>query len=306
MSMSVQLSQAQDGKRPQDNDLKLLLADDLREAQVYISSSIPNHITKITTSKLQALIDRKKVIIIEHTIRQSLRLDDAAGVDCLSNEEIFVKLARMGYEKPRISNGFSVVDTPLFDGMLVQQQVQAVEDAAEDVDDDYEEDASKQGGIAKLDVDENVTLVDVEEDIMQDTDEAEPAEVEEDEAFSRQLEAGLNANINCDDVMKQVKRRENKRKRNSLNKDAAKKQRIDEEAEELKTHLQIVANDDDDDDVYTEATPLALKIPVVDYQIQHEHNKPYYKIIRADGARQLFLSFITLLKNFNREDLEAL
>nr|GEX31515.1 hypothetical protein [Tanacetum cinerariifolium] len=40
--------------------------------------------------------------------------------------------------------------------------------------------------------------------------------------------------------------------------DIAKKQRIDEEAEELKTHLQIV--DNDDDDVYTEATPLASKI----------------------------------------------
>nr|GEU40854.1 hypothetical protein [Tanacetum cinerariifolium] len=50
--------------------------------------------------KLQALIDRKKVIIIEDTIRQNLRLDDANGVDCLPNEEIFVELARMGYEKP--------------------------------------------------------------------------------------------------------------------------------------------------------------------------------------------------------------
>nr|GEW24903.1 putative ribonuclease H-like domain-containing protein [Tanacetum cinerariifolium] len=39
---------------------------------------------------------------------------------------------------------------------------------------------------------------------------------------------------------------------------AAKKQKLDEEVEELKKHLQIVLNDDDD--VYTEATPLALKI----------------------------------------------
>nr|GEU47963.1 retrovirus-related Pol polyprotein from transposon TNT 1-94 [Tanacetum cinerariifolium] len=54
------------------------------------------------------------------------------------------------------------------------------------------------------------------------------------------------------------------------------------------------------------ATPLALKIPVVDYQIHHENNKTYYKIIRADGTHKLFLSFITLLKNFDREDLETL
>nr|GEY77295.1 putative ribonuclease H-like domain-containing protein [Tanacetum cinerariifolium] len=46
-------------------------------------------------------------------------------------------------------------------------------------------------------------------------------------------------------------------KGNNLNQDAAKKHRIDEEKEELKTHLQIIANDDDD--VYTEATPIALK-----------------------------------------------
>nr|GEU86477.1 hypothetical protein [Tanacetum cinerariifolium] len=38
----------------------------------------------------------------------------------------------------RIGKGFSRVDTPLFDGMLVQQQVQVVEDAAEDEDDHNE------------------------------------------------------------------------------------------------------------------------------------------------------------------------
>nr|GEY42156.1 putative ribonuclease H-like domain-containing protein [Tanacetum cinerariifolium] len=38
----------------------------------------------------------------------------------------------------RIGKGLSRVDTPLFDGMLVQQQVQDVEDAAEDEDDDNE------------------------------------------------------------------------------------------------------------------------------------------------------------------------
>nr|GFA07155.1 hypothetical protein [Tanacetum cinerariifolium] len=67
---------------------------------------------------------------------------------------------------------------------------------------------------------------------------------------------------------------------------------------------QTVPNDEDD--VYIEATPLALKVPVVDYKIHTEHNKPYYKIIRADGSHQLFLSFIIMLRNFDREDLEML
>nr|GEV28469.1 hypothetical protein [Tanacetum cinerariifolium] len=74
--------------------------------------------------------------------------------------------------------------------------------------------------------------------------------------------------------------------------------------EELKTYLQIVPHYKDD--VYTETTPLALKVPVVDYQIHTEHNKPDYKIIRADGTHQLFLSFISLLRNFDIEDLEMM
>nr|GEU32107.1 hypothetical protein [Tanacetum cinerariifolium] len=64
---------------------------------------------------------------------------------------------------------------------------------------------------------------------------------------------------------------------------AAKKQKLDEEVEELKRHLQTVPNDEDD--VYTEATPFARKVPVVDYEIYNENNKPYYKIKRADERR---------------------
>nr|GEU78842.1 hypothetical protein [Tanacetum cinerariifolium] len=51
-------------------------------------------------TRLQAPIDRKKVVLTEATIRDVLRLDYAEGVDCLPNEEIFAELARMGYEKP--------------------------------------------------------------------------------------------------------------------------------------------------------------------------------------------------------------
>nr|GEY96426.1 hypothetical protein [Tanacetum cinerariifolium] len=57
-------------------------------------------------TRLQALVDKKKVVITEATIRDVLRLDDAEGVDCLPNEEIFAELARMGYEKPSIKVKF--------------------------------------------------------------------------------------------------------------------------------------------------------------------------------------------------------
>nr|GEV09781.1 hypothetical protein [Tanacetum cinerariifolium] len=118
----------------------------------------------IDWDKLQALVDKKKVVVTEATIREALRLDDAESVECLPNEEIFVELARMGYEKPstkltfykaffssqkqvgdlsthttnytfpalsqkvfanmrRVGKGFSGVETPLFEGILVAQEV---------------------------------------------------------------------------------------------------------------------------------------------------------------------------------------
>nr|GEX43660.1 hypothetical protein [Tanacetum cinerariifolium] len=57
-------------------------------------------IKKVKDVKLQALIDRKKVVVTEDIIRQDLRLDDADGVECLPTENIFAELARMGSEKP--------------------------------------------------------------------------------------------------------------------------------------------------------------------------------------------------------------
>nr|GEV13334.1 ribonuclease H-like domain, reverse transcriptase, RNA-dependent DNA polymerase [Tanacetum cinerariifolium] len=517
-----------------------------KQSVIATSSTEAKYVTSVSIKKLndvlrlQALLDRKKVIITKDSIRQALRLDDADSVDCLPNEEIFAELATMGYKKPstkltfykafflaqwkflihtilqcmsakrtawnefiyfmasaficlatvgdlssyntkytspaptqkvfanmrRVGKGFSGVDTPLFAGMMVPQQAQDVKDAAED-ENTFNEVSDEPtppspthatsppppqpehipsppqgeciqtggGGITELDEDEDVTLEEVDAKItkdadvqgrleesqakvyhldlehadkvlsMQETNKAEPAEVEEvlemvttatttitvapvpkesasrrrrgviiqdpkeaataslsvqsevkskdkgngnlveepkplkrqaqieqDEAFARELKAELNANINWNEVIEQVMRKERqdnivmryqalKRKpvteaharknmmvylKNmagfKMDFFKAKKQKIHEETEELKTHLQIVPNDEDD--VHTEATPLALKIFVVDYQIHHEHNKPFYKIIKADGTHQLFLSFITLLRSFNREDLE--
>nr|GEV26386.1 uncharacterized mitochondrial protein AtMg00810-like [Tanacetum cinerariifolium] len=51
-------------------------------------------------TRMQALVDKKKVVVTVAAIRDVLRLDDAEGVDCLPNEEIFAELASMGHEKP--------------------------------------------------------------------------------------------------------------------------------------------------------------------------------------------------------------
>nr|GFA62762.1 putative ribonuclease H-like domain-containing protein [Tanacetum cinerariifolium] len=88
---------------------------------------------------------------------------------------------------------------------------------------------------------------------------------------------------------------------------AAKRRRLREQAKEdenLKKQLEVVV--DEDDDVFIEATPIGRKVPVVNYEIVMINNKPRYKIIRADNTHRLYTSFITLLKNFDREDLEDL
>ncbi|GKF06870.1 hypothetical protein Tco_0037538 [Tanacetum coccineum] len=46
--------------------------------------------------QLQALVDKKKVIIIKTSIRSDLKLDNAGGTDCLPTATIFEELARMG------------------------------------------------------------------------------------------------------------------------------------------------------------------------------------------------------------------
>nr|GEU87867.1 retrovirus-related Pol polyprotein from transposon TNT 1-94 [Tanacetum cinerariifolium] len=51
-------------------------------------------------TRLQALVDKKKVVVTEAIIRDALCLDDAEGVECLLNEEIYAELARIDYEKP--------------------------------------------------------------------------------------------------------------------------------------------------------------------------------------------------------------
>nr|GEY57571.1 hypothetical protein [Tanacetum cinerariifolium] len=60
------------------------------------------------------------------------------------------------------------------------------------------------------------------------------------------------------------------------------------------------------DDKTSKKQKLDEEVLVVDYEIYNEHNKPYFKIKRADGSHQLYLSFLSMLRNFDIEDLEAL
>nr|GEW87879.1 putative ribonuclease H-like domain-containing protein [Tanacetum cinerariifolium] len=122
------------------------------------------------------------------------------------------------------------------------------------------------------------------------------------------FEAKFNSNVDFLLKTKEQIEEDENRKLKNINETpaerASKRRKLNEEVKDLKRHIQIVPNEDDN--VYTEAIPLARKVPVVDYEITKMNNKPYYKIIRADGTHQLYISFLTLLRNFDREDLEAL
>ncbi|GJV92124.1 hypothetical protein Tco_1539937 [Tanacetum coccineum] len=97
-----------------------------------------------------------------------------------------------------------------------------------------------------------------------------------------------------------------KRAGEDLQQESTKKQKIDDdkEKEELKQCFEIVL--DDGDDVTIDATPLSVKIPIVDYKIYQEGKKSFFQIIRADGKTQMYLTFSKMLKNFDREELEVL
>nr|GEV06766.1 hypothetical protein [Tanacetum cinerariifolium] len=486
---------------------------------MYLTSSRPGIMfTDNDVTKLQALVDKKKVVITDAAIREVLQLDDAEGVDCLPNKEIFAELACMGYEKPStkltnykafflsqwkflintilqlMSKGFSGVETPLFEGMLVEQVVTEGGDEEEHV----EADTAAQGNdtraldacaaltgraenleydkvaqalentklkrrvkklekgnrvkvlklrrlkkgmmIDDLDKDDVVALMDDKEEEKKEEEakEDEPAKVQEvvdvvttgklitevvtaasetvtatstiisaaepqvtgspvrvtvastrrrkgvvirdleeesttsliipaytmskdkgkgiqkakeDPAVQRYqvmkkrpqteaqaqknmimylknvagfrldyfkgmsyddihliFEAKFNSNIEFLLKTKKKMEKEESRALQSINETPAQKEakrrKLNEEVEDLKRHLEIVP--DEDDEVYTEATPLARKVSDVDYEIINLNNKHYYKIIRADGTHQLYISFLTLLKNIDREDLEAL
>nr|GEU58212.1 hypothetical protein [Tanacetum cinerariifolium] len=424
----------------------------------------------IDVTRLQALVDKKKVVITEAAIREVLRLDDAEGVDCLPNEEIFAELACMGDDAQEPSIPSLTLGTPPpqqpqdlpstsqvqptppqspqpqpqpqpqaqqhaadFPISLLQEALDACDSLTRRVEhleydkvaqaleitklkrrvkklekgnrvkvlklrrlkkgriidemdkndvvalmDDKEEhnkeemakvikddqvqgrQAESQAKIYKIDLDHaskvlkvvtaasetvtaaSTTIFAAKPQVTAATITAAPSkdkgkgimveepkplkkkqQVEMDEEYARKLHAELNKDIDWDTTIDHVKQKakeldyfkgmsyddirpifEGKFKSNiefllktkeqmeedenrviqSINKTptqkAAKRRKLNEEVEDLKRHLEIVP--DEDDDVYTEATPLARKVPIVDYEIIHLNNKPHYKIIRAD------------------------
>nr|GEU53608.1 hypothetical protein [Tanacetum cinerariifolium] len=179
-------------------------------------------------------------------------------------------------------------------------------------------------------------------------------QIEQDEAYARELEAELNKNIDWDEVIEQVQKKE--KEDNNVMRYQALNRKPQTEAQARKNMMIYIRNMDgfkmdyfkemtyDDirlifekkfnsnvaflekkkeqmeekdskalkrisessEDKVAKKYKLDEEVHVVDYEIYTDNNKPYYKIKRADGTHQLYLSFLSMLRNFDREDLEVL
>nr|GFA47396.1 hypothetical protein [Tanacetum cinerariifolium] len=343
-------------------------------------------------TRLQALVDRKKIMISQDVIHEILQLDDAESVVCLPNEEIFAGLAQMGYEKPdlsikrskvqflknqvgdlstyttrfislsltqkvfanmrRVGKAFSGVETPLFEGMLAarklaeegitEEQVQA-DDAAvqENVAEDLEiiklkarverlekankVKSSKLRCLRKVGASKRVESSDDIEDVLNqgrmidDLDKDEGIELAE--IYHLDLDHSSNVLIMQEDdsevqevvevvttakLITDVVTAASQVSAASVTISAAKPSIPAAALTVVASLYKKEKRNDEDDDVFIDSTRFARKVPVVDYEIVLINNKPRFKIIKADETHQLCISFITLLKNFDREDLENL
>ncbi|GKA75910.1 putative ribonuclease H-like domain-containing protein [Tanacetum coccineum] len=146
--------------------------------------------------QLNALVDGKKIIIIEGTVRRDLQLEDAEGVYCLPHSTIFEQLTLMGAkttawnefssnmeifdvsEVPQPSGpidivadeaihkelGDSLVRAATTTSSLEAEQDSARVESSRD-EESLGDDASKQGRrINDIDEDEDITLVNVQDD----------------------------------------------------------------------------------------------------------------------------------------------
>ncbi|GJX07522.1 hypothetical protein Tco_0195454 [Tanacetum coccineum] len=127
-----------------------VVANSITEVEYVAASSCYRQVKTVNGEvQLQALVDGKKIIITESTVRRDLQLEDAEGVDCLPNATIFEQLALMrifiapSHTKKifgnmrRVGKGFSGKETPLFQTMVVQDQAEMGEGSANPTDPHY-------------------------------------------------------------------------------------------------------------------------------------------------------------------------
>nr|GEU90973.1 putative reverse transcriptase, RNA-dependent DNA polymerase [Tanacetum cinerariifolium] len=224
---------------------------------------------------------------------------DMFGVDDLKGNEVFVKKI--------IEKEVSTVDPVITVGEVVttasvEDSVAPTTATTADVDDELT--------LAKTLIEIKATKPKVarklEADMRAKIEEEERNTREKDEVNRVVIEVwdDVHAIIDVDrQLAEQIQAQE--REQYPLKKDLSFWQSLLNLGEKLKRCLEIFPGDDDD--VAIETTPLSSKSPtIVYYKIHREGKKSYFKIINTDGDSQNYLTFRTIFKNLNREDLEVL
>nr|GEV77665.1 hypothetical protein [Tanacetum cinerariifolium] len=307
-------------------DLKLLLLGIF--LTVFWASATIKKVNDVV--QLRSLIERKKVVVIEDVIRQDLRLDDADGVECLPNEEIFTELARMGYEKPPpnakrtawIEFSYSMASTVI---CLATEPHDAEEEdeiptaptppsstnAPSPVPPDpIPTPLQAQPATPKLHHHRNnqlpplrgciqtrgkIEAIDANEDITL-VDEETQEEVAD---MNAELQGRINdvsaatKDANATEPTMFDDEEVTMTMAQTLIKMKAEKAKLLDEQVAKRLHDQ-------------EVKQAAVKYPIIDWEIHSEGSRTYWKIIRVVRITEAYQSFEDMLKGFDREDLVAL
>nr|GEU81435.1 putative ribonuclease H-like domain-containing protein [Tanacetum cinerariifolium] len=164
-------------KDPDGEDVDVHTYRSMIGSVMYLNSSRPDIMFAVNdVTRLQALVDKKKVVITEAAIREVLHLDDAEDsttkfymYPCFIQLIIRKQVGDLSthttkYTSPaltqkvsanmrRVGKGFSGIETPLFEGMLVEQEIKGEGDADEHVeevtagDDTHGDDSAAHGEV---------------------------------------------------------------------------------------------------------------------------------------------------------------
>ncbi|GJW74297.1 hypothetical protein Tco_0133667 [Tanacetum coccineum] len=277
--------------------------------------------------QIQAVVDKKKVIITETSIRSDLKLEDAEGTDCLPTTTIFAELERMG-TKTTASNEFSSTmasaiispedigkdstgptdshSTPIITqpSSSKPQKKQSkrnrgrikVLDLKKVKSSQAKEIASLKKRVKQLEKRKKSRTLGLKR--LRKVGSASRVESSNDVSLERNDEEMLF------DVQDDLQGEEVVTKKEVAEKKLVLLiQLLLVEEEKMKKHIEIIQ----DDEVAIDAIPLATKPPmIVEYKIDKEGKIGYFKLIRADGSLKRYPSMIQMLQGINREDLETL
>ncbi|GJV61284.1 hypothetical protein Tco_1467384 [Tanacetum coccineum] len=219
--------------------------------------------------QIQALVDKKRVIITETSIRSDLKLEDAEGTNYLPTATHALRAQEKRIKPPTKAQKRNTMSTYL-KNMTGYKHNQPKSKSYDEIQEMFDKEMKRVNTF----VDMNAKLVKGSKTKAEGSFKRAGDELESDKSKKQKIDEHVEAEK--DD---------------------------DQEEAELKKHIEIVK----DDEVAIYAIPLATKPPmIVEYKIVKEGKFGYFQLIRSDKSSKRYLSVIKMLQNIDREDLETL